>query len=481
MSAPPSEVTTPLPPRFRHLKFWSAVTLVALVAIVGLRAWWGHEAERRMTALIDAARARGEPILPADFNPPGPANTAGAAAVFDAAANAIKLTPAQDAWYEKFLGDSAGVFPQHLPLSPADVAMIRQLVWTYRPQLAQVRQARSIPLAQDDWGVRIATPAYATLLRTLNPARSLSDLLAQRALYEHTIGNDAEAVECALDLLRHHASVERTCDCAVVHLFGASRSINASETILQIAPSLDVAGAASRPSPPTTRPASREQVRTLLNALRDESALFDGARRARLGERMMVLDIGTSMATMLRPPWLAWLFRPMYTIDAVRGAGAVDAQYAPAAEQATYPAAVAAVPPRADLARLAPLHAISRTGSQSFIGWRNTFSAHYRALAARRAAAVALALRLYAVDHAGRLPQSLDALVPDYLDAVPVDPFAPDGRPLRYRVATTQATIYSVGLDGADNHADPTTTPASGPGSAPVARDLVYPLRPSEE
>lgn len=47
-----------------------------------------------------------------------------------------------------------------------------------------------------------------------------------------------------------------------------------------------------------------------------------------------------------------------------------------------------------------------------------------------------LALRLYHLDHGGALPATLDQLVPEYLPAVPLDPF--DGKPLRYdRVLTT--------------------------------------------
>ena len=52
---------------------------------------------------------------------------------------------------------------------------------------------------------------------------------------------------------------------------------------------------------------------------------------------------------------------------------------------------------------------------------------HLRSLAVRRMAAIALAIRLYQLEH-GRRPKTLDELVPAYLDAVPLDPFAPDNR-----------------------------------------------------
>jgi hypothetical protein len=49
----------------------------------------------------------------------------------------------------------------------------------------------------------------------------------------------------------------------------------------------------------------------------------------------------------------------------------------------------------------------------------------------------------------GRLPATLDELVPRFLAAVPLDPY--DGQPLRLRATDEGLTIYSVGPDGQDN------------------------------
>ncbi len=57
-----------------------------------------------------------------------------------------------------------------------------------------------------------------------------------------------------------------------------------------------------------------------------------------------------------------------------------------------------------------------------------------------------LALRAYKLKN-GELPESLDALVPEYLRKIPKDAF--DGRPLRYSRA--KKLIYSVGLDLKDS------------------------------
>src|SRR5690606_25372409 len=57
----------------------------------------------------------------------------------------------------------------------------------------------------------------------------------------------------------------------------------------------------------------------------------------------------------------------------------------------------------------------------------------FRMLADRRMTAVSLAIQLYRADH-GDWPASLDQLVPDYLSAIPADPFPADGAPIGYEI-----------------------------------------------
>jgi hypothetical protein len=83
-----------------------------------------------------------------------------------------------------------------------------------------------------------------------------------------------------------------------------------------------------------------------------------------------------------------------------------------------------------------------------------------KARADRRLSAAALAIRLYQADHAGRFPPSLEALVPAYLPFLPVDPFDPNGKPLRYVILPgalpgrgDRQLVYSVGMDGTDDTA----------------------------
>jgi hypothetical protein len=70
-------------------------------------------------------------------------------------------------------------------------------------------------------------------------------------------------------------------------------------------------------------------------------------------------------------------------------------------------------------------------------------------LARRRTAIVVLAVERFRRAHQGQPPVSLDALVPQYLKAVPDDPF--DGKPLKYRVDADNYVVYSVDINRTDD------------------------------
>ncbi len=66
-------------------------------------------------------------------------------------------------------------------------------------------------------------------------------------------------------------------------------------------------------------------------------------------------------------------------------------------------------------------------------------------------AGVALAIRLYEIDH-GHRPETLPLLVPDYLDEIPADPFDRDDAPILYKLDGDPQILYSVGDNGEDNN-----------------------------
>lgn len=66
----------------------------------------------------------------------------------------------------------------------------------------------------------------------------------------------------------------------------------------------------------------------------------------------------------------------------------------------------------------------------------------------RRIMLAALAIERFRINR-GFLPEHLEELTPDFLDAIPQDPF--DGQPLRYRRDESYYMVYSVGSNRKDN------------------------------
>jgi hypothetical protein len=123
----------------------------------------------------------------------------------------------------------------------------------------------------------------------------------------------------------------------------------------------------------------------------------------------------------------------------------------------------------AALAKLGPIDPADVPGTPRTIldlelrGVRETARSADAKEASRNATVALLALERYRRDHM-KWPEALDELVPDYLDAVLIDPF--DGKPLRYRHIDGKILLYSVGKDGEDDDGKP--------GNLGDDNDLVY-------
>jgi hypothetical protein len=100
-----------------------------------------------------------------------------------------------------------------------------------------------------------------------------------------------------------------------------------------------------------------------------------------------------------------------------------------------------------------------------------TLQLETRCLAHLRAAQTALAVEHYRLTE-GHLPQSLDNLVPTYMQVVPKDPF--DGRNLRYRKLETGFVVYSVGEDLTDEGGTEKGKGKRGPGGKPAPWDVTF-------
>jgi hypothetical protein len=94
--------------------------------------------------------------------------------------------------------------------------------------------------------------------------------------------------------------------------------------------------------------------------------------------------------------------------------------------------------------------------------------AYGRLLATLRTADAAAAVERHRAAHGGALPETLDALVPAFLDRVPIDPFT--GAPVKWKTSPTGYTIYSIGADFEDDGGR-TSQPPWKPGLARQERE----------
>lgn len=111
-------------------------------------------------------------------------------------------------------------------------------------------------------------------------------------------------------------------------------------------------------------------------------------------------------------------------------------------------------------------------GSSDWADASFRFAVHDPTLARDRAATAAIAVRRYQLAHAGATPDRLSDLVPQYLTAVPRDPFG--GGELRYRRDPDAFTVYSVGLDGKDDGGDLVVRGRGAPSSRGLGPDVGF-------
>jgi hypothetical protein len=96
----------------------------------------------------------------------------------------------------------------------------------------------------------------------------------------------------------------------------------------------------------------------------------------------------------------------------------------------------------------------------------------------RRLTIAAIAAERYRLRH-GHFPSELQALVPVFLSAGPLDPMS--GQPLRYRTnATGGFVLYSVGEDGRDDGGDPKPQSATNRFDLWSGKDAVWPVLESQ-
>ena len=444
-----------------------AIIVAMVVVIVGVLAWvwWRESARAELRREIDAIRDRGEPVKVAEMMPPAldpndnaavPLREAGRVYETDVRPLIFELDSKMEAdGWESF---GLSTLLEHRKLRTDYREDIRAILVAAGPVLKLVRESRR--LDRGDWGGNYVGPDYGGPANTLAWQRPLVRFLSLAAIVAQDAGNDDDAIEYVRDTMAIAEFMESGTFLAY-HLVAMAEHALSTRTIETIAPALQVGQDDKRASP--------EQVLELIRVLRDEKRAKQGLVRASLASRILAWEdcrrlrldgergraklpglYQYAVARGIMSPMLirgeAWALRTM--------AGNVEA-----ARQDTWPAAEALVPQLH--VRESSWRVLKKTCKGFLPSGYRVLILHFRAIAQRRMAATALAMRLYEIDH-GRRPKKLADLVPKYLPAVPKDPFDAGGREISYQPDANQPLLYSVHLNGTDddgNYDDPMTEP----------------------
>lgn len=455
------EPTTAYPPRFRWLKRSIVVGACVVIGVFALWVYWRHAAHERLAGAIAAVRATGEPILPDDFDEQ-PVPDSENAAFYLLRAGAAIATPPEYGRLESSAWDAV--------FTDRQLALADAVVAANFKSLADARRARG--LSHADWGTELRKPLASFLpFPSMSAERGLSTLLKIDAIDNHQHGNDAAAIEALRDNLHLANMIDAHTPSVIVHLSAMGIGATTTDAVLALQPELRLGPAKAAGE----RAASRAQAKALIDELLDESNYRAGLVRAMEGERADLALAPARMAALLGPEFPGFL-RPMLELDTARCLDRTAA-LPRVVKESIYPKALALLPPAPASSKWSGLARAAQPVTYIYaFGPLNQFLlAHFIHLATRRVAAVALALRLYQVDHDGNGPATLDALVPAYLPAVPIDPFDPAGGKLRYLPGNPPA-IYSVGQDGIDNGGDESKSSTSTIGGRWGRRDAVFRL-----
>lgn len=480
-----SEIDLPRRSRGTRALIWLAIIFFALIALLVLiHSIWSWRAGSRMTSLIEALKAKGEPVTIEAIAPKPIPDEQNA---YVDVRRAIALMPPQGE-ADKELSQVREKLT--IPLFEDEKLLLQRVTTDTDESLAALKPALNKHSAVNDQ-LRFASPMISILLPDLNPLRRL----ANAAVYSAMLDFEADRHDLALETLR---LLEPIAKCAgankslVGTLVGIGVRAIQSDQIADIAPRLKI-GNQPGEAPPAL-------VKQLIADLLDDRALraeyVDGMQMERMQQidtfgRFLEGDFN-AMAGPGQPPssspLLALAAKPIIRDNAVY-----------CIEKTTEMIEIA----RGDTfdnwaVATARTDQWERELSGKLSNWRYRFAGmllpsfvrsadtHFRIRTDRQLAATALAVRLFQSDHGGALPESLDKLVPDYLPKLPLDPRT-DGKPVGYR-GGDDPIIWSAGVNniddgGSETPADPKFANMPGPVDRWLAKDAVVKLkgRPREK
>jgi hypothetical protein len=435
-------------PRKRGVAKWAwrglaGLGIIATLLVVGF--WiWDWRVERQFHARVKEIHDSGEPIYAEDFATPEPA--AGTNAVDDWLA-AGSVAERED---EASQAASELTLPAP-PLAEEEVKVISAYVDGRREVFGLVESAVGKPAVW--WRIDWSQPTIFQDLPGTRSFRAIGNVLRMDALLALHRGDQRRALARVRQLEALGRAIDRQSN-IVGHLIGIGLQAMAAEVVEWVAPDLKL-------DPGGGGGVTPAEVRAVIDELLDDGPLRAGMIDALRGERKdqwIIVDAmvsGKPITTGSKPIAAlkrGALVRPFFHADGelmLRLMTGLIRQFEATGDWPGFQSGGEYRSMYAEIQAGSVRHVMARMLTPTL---DKAVQAHYRCVADRRLAAVALAAGWYAAEHGGRLAATLGELVPKYLPAIPMDPMSAGGAvPLRYRGAGENPVVYSVGTDGVDD------------------------------
>jgi hypothetical protein len=428
-------VRTMRPRRFGK-GFFRRLFIVLLTPVIGY-AGWGGWLQWRIDARLAALHAAGEPVSPADFDVPAPPPGQNAADDLIRAGAMVQQSEEMLAFY-RMTGD----YWVMLPLTDQEVSGIGAAVSANKGAIGLMESG----LRKE----QVAWPADSRGLfkysSWLDHVGYLGEIVRLDALLAHQAGREAEAVARVRQLVEMARVVERNSRAAAAHYAVVRLLWTAALSAEAMAYDLHVGGAAGG--------VAAAEVHALIRDLLDDpawrAAMVGAMQKDRIEQYQFWVGMsrGASRDPSVTGPAMRFVTWPLAARNADLSVRMESALLYAFRRSSDLPTTGADAEVAAVLAyvRSSPMNIAVDSPSPP-----RAVVAHYQLTVDLRLAAVALAMRLYAVEHGGRGPQALAELVPRYLPGVPGDPMVAGSPRLRCVASAGGLIVYSVGCDGIDD------------------------------
>ena len=460
--------------RWRKTKWFYGILLAYCAVTIAAVIWWSAYSHRVFDEVVNPIIARGEPLAWSDFATDPIPDDQNAAILYKRAIDTPVLMDFENVLQREF-GDLLALrewecydltyeFIRKREVRQEHPDELRKLLGMARDAFVLCRKARRIDNIH--WGIDFTGKA---LDESGPPGEQLyiklSGLLHLAVIDAHDGGRDDDAVEYIRDLVALGDSLA-TYPSLISNLTSLAINYVANRAIEDIVTTMKIGD--------TQGNASLKNTRALIARLLDDTPARQGMILAMLGERSMNYDICMSILSLdpsteetgsafgggigdyysssgIVRACYDYCLAPLFRIDGTWALKRLDS-YVRVSDFQTLPEYRNAIKQTERdteeyLERPSYLRHLSTIMMPTLDRLRDI---HYRYLAGRQMAGVALAIRIYQIER-GRLPDTLGQLVPDYLADVPQDPMAEPGNPIRYVNDPKVTRLYCVGLNGRDD------------------------------